>query len=57
MDTQVEPWESVSVDLIGPLPESKGFNAILVIVDYLTKAKIFVATNMELTSMGWALIY
>src|ERR1700760_501300 len=52
-----EPWETISVNLIGPLPESKGFNAILVIADYLTKGKVLVATNMELSSMGWALIF
>ena len=27
------PWEVISWDLIGPLPPSNGFNAILVIVD------------------------
>jgi hypothetical protein len=27
------PWEDISTDLIGPLPESKGHNAILAIID------------------------
>ena len=27
------PWEHISVDLIGPLPKSQGYNAIIVIVD------------------------
>ena len=27
------PWESISLDIIGPLPESNGFNAILSVID------------------------
>ena len=30
-------WQVVSTDLIGKLPESKGYNAILVMVDRLSK--------------------
>jgi hypothetical protein len=26
-------WELISVDLIGELPESQGYNALLVIID------------------------
>ena len=44
------PLEVISMDIIGLLPESQGYNAILVIVDWLTKAVKFEATNMELTS-------
>ena len=51
------PWEHISVDLIGPLPESKGYNAILVIVDYFSKMKRLIPTNTELTSLGTALIF
>jgi hypothetical protein len=51
------PWEHISVDLIGELPESQGFNAILVIVDRFSKMIIVVPTNMELTTMGMAQIY
>jgi transposase InsO family protein len=51
------PWEHISVDLIGELPESQGFNAILVIVDRFSKMIIVVPTNMELSAMGMARIY
>ena len=27
------PWQIISMDMMGPLPESKGFNTILVVVD------------------------
>src|SRR5204862_4640525 len=47
-------WEVITLDLIGPLPESQGYNAILVIVDWFTKAKKFEPTHMELTSQGMA---
>ena len=32
----LHPWEWIFVDLIGPLPESGGYNAIMVVVDYFT---------------------
>ena len=32
-----EPWEVVSVDLIGELPQSNGYNAICVFVDRFSK--------------------
>src|SRR3984957_13693940 len=31
------PWEHISIDLIRELPESQGYNVILVICDILTK--------------------
>jgi len=49
------PWEHWSLDLIGPLPQSKSKkNAILVVVDRLTKMKHFIATKMESTAMDIA---
>ena len=32
-DTPSGPWATISMDLIGPLPESQGKDAILVVVD------------------------
>lgn len=51
------PWEIVSVDMIGPLPESNGHDAILNIIDMFSKQLITVPVNVELTSSGWARIY
>jgi RNase H-like domain found in reverse transcriptase/Integrase zinc binding domain len=52
-----KPWEKISVDLIGPLPESLTYDAIMVIVDYGTKMKILIPTHMELTAMGTAELF
>jgi len=49
-----EPWEEVSMDLIGPLPESNGFDAIQVWVDTHSKMIHAEPTNMEVTSEGIA---
>jgi len=32
-----EPWQEISIDIIGPLPKSNGKDAIVVIVDRSTK--------------------
>ena len=32
-----EPWQKISINIIGPLPQSKGKNTIVVIVDQFTK--------------------
>ena len=50
------PWEVITLDLIGPLPQSDGYDAILVVVDWLTKSIKFEATNMTLGSEGFAKI-
>ena len=51
------PWEIVSVDMIGPLPESAGNNAILNVIDMFSKQIISIPTQTELSSMGWARLY
>ena len=51
------PWEIVSVDIIGPLPESNGFDAILVFVDRFSKKIEALPCNKEITSLGVAEMY
>jgi hypothetical protein len=48
------PLQHISTDMIAPLPDSDGFNAILVIVDKTSKKAVFVPTNDTLTSQGFA---
>lgn len=58
MDTRTNrPWDTISWDIVGPLPESGGFNAILTIVDKNTKGVIFEPTNTELSTAGAAKIF
>src|SRR5260221_14177591 len=39
------PWSSISMDFIEQLPDSKGFSAILVIINHLTKQVIFIPSH------------
>jgi hypothetical protein len=49
-DIPSRPWEIVMFDVIEPLPESDGKNAILVIADRFTKRIILEATTIKATS-------
>jgi RNase H-like domain found in reverse transcriptase/Reverse transcriptase (RNA-dependent DNA polymerase)/Integrase zinc binding domain/Chromo (CHRromatin Organisation MOdifier) domain len=51
------PWKSVSMDYIVELPLSKGFNAIYVCVDRLTKMSHFIPTNSTVTAQETANLY
>ena len=52
-----EPWHTVSCDIIGPLPESHRFDAILVLVESLTKLVIAIPTSSTLSAEGAARLY
>ena len=52
-----QPWEDISVDLIGPLPKSRGFDMIFVCVDRLTKAVVTAPCNQGLSSEGTAHLF
>ena len=41
-----KPWNSISMDFIEQLPQSSGFTAILVIVDWLSKQAIFMIPSL-----------
>ena len=49
-----KPFEVVSMDFITELPDSAGFNSILVIVDKLTKFAIFIPTHNKVNEEGTA---
>jgi len=52
-----EPWQEISIDIIGPLPKSNGMDAIVVIVDRFTKMIRLKATTMNISLEGMAKIY
>ena len=51
------PCQIISVVMMGPLPESKGFDTILVVVDRFTKKSFFLPTNSMVTSKGIVTLY
>jgi Integrase zinc binding domain/Integrase core domain len=51
------PWESISMDFIEQLPDSKGFTAILVVVDRFTKQALFIPTHDTITSAQLAKLF
>ena len=51
------PWDTASVDFIVELRESNGQDAIMVVVDSVTKCSHFVSTITTLTATGTAQLY
>src|SRR5258708_7322830 len=50
-------WQVISVDMIGELLDSKGYNAVLVVVDHLSKQIHAVPTVTSLDSAGVARLF
>ena len=48
------PWEIISINLIGPLPEPAEYDGILVIVDCFSKMAHYTPINMNITAQGVA---
>jgi len=48
----VLPWSSISMDFIVQLPESKGYTAVLVVVDRFTKMAHFIPTTDDVDAEG-----
>jgi hypothetical protein len=44
------PWESVSIDFMVSLPQSRGFVAIMVVVDRFSKMAHFIPTKESATA-------
>jgi hypothetical protein len=57
LEIPMQQWSHVSMDFIGPLPTSQGYNAIAVVVDKLTKLVHLIATNTTVTAKEFALIF
>jgi hypothetical protein len=49
-----EPWEVISMDLIGPLPKSAGYDVIQVFADTGSKGIHIEPVNMEINALGVA---
>jgi transposase InsO family protein len=57
LPTPTAPWEVVSVDFIVELPESRGYDAVLTMVDSAGKRGHFLPTTTTVTAEGAANIY
>ena len=56
-DTLARLWQVISVNLIGELPESKGYNTICVIVDQFSKQIHTLPTTTKVTTEGIVVLY
>ncbi|KAI0992612.1 hypothetical protein K3495_g15573, partial [Podosphaera aphanis] len=50
-------WQDLSVDFVGPLPESEGFDCIMVVGCRLTKARHFVPCKTTIDAAGTAELF
>ena len=50
-------WQIISVNLITELPQSHGYDSILVAVDQLSKQAHFIPTTSDVTSLGVAWLF
>jgi transposase InsO family protein len=56
-ETPEAPWDTISVDFIVELPESHGYDAIMCVVDSLTKHAHFIPTHTTINAEGTALLF
>lgn len=56
LDPPPEPWHTISIDFVGPLPESRGFNHLCHIVDLHSKRIHLIPTHSNIDSIGTAMI-
>ena len=51
-DIPEKPFKTISMDFVDPLPESLGFDSILVVIDKFTKYVMAIPVNTELNMSG-----
>ena len=56
-DQEMLPFSNVSMDFITELPESSGYSALYVVVDYLSKAIILIPCNKTEDVLSTAKMY
>jgi len=50
-------WDTISVDFVVKLPESNGYDAVMNVVDSISKCAHFVPTNMTINALRAARLY
>jgi len=56
LEIPIYPFDHISMDFVTGLPLSQGKDAILVVVDKLTKYALFIATTTEITAEESAIL-
>jgi hypothetical protein len=49
-ETPKKPWEWITIDFVGPLPESKGYDYLMTVTDRLMKFIHLIPTMMTMTA-------
>ena len=57
LDTPPGPWKEISTDFIMDLPESEGFDSILVVVDRFSKEVKFIPCTKSVSTLDTAKLY
>ena len=57
MPTGERPFVEIAIDFVGELPESEGFNAILVVTDRFTKVQYYLPAKTTCTAADVANVY
>ena len=57
LEVPIRRWSTVSLDLITGLPLSSGHDALLVVVDRLSKMSHYIPTSTDVNSKGIAQLY
>ena len=52
-----QQWQEISVDFIGPLPLSQGFDIIVVFIDRLSKGVLLAACYLTITLEDFAKLF
>ena len=50
-------WDTISVDFIVELPESHGYDAVMNVVDSMSKISHFIPTHITITALGVAHLF
>ena len=57
MPTGEQPFEQIGMDFVADLPESEGFNLILIVTDRFTKVQHYIPAHPTWTAAGVANVY
>ena len=50
-------WDTISIDFIVELPESHGYDAIMNVIDSMSKVSHFIPTHTTITTLGAACLF